>query len=46
MAATQKVESLSSKSREYRDSDEEESNTVTMFDVLHGGTKEVCAGAR
>ncbi|XP_030255875.1 testis-expressed protein 47 isoform X2 [Sparus aurata] len=40
MAATQKVESLSSKSREYRDSDEEESNTVTMFDVLHGGTKE------
>lgn len=46
MAATQKVESLSSKFRELRGSEEEESKTVTMFEVLHGGTREVCAGAR
>ncbi|XP_036937115.1 testis-expressed protein 47 [Acanthopagrus latus] len=40
MAATQKVESLSSKFRELRGSEEEESKTVTMFEVLHGGTRE------
>lgn len=45
MASLQKLKSFSLKSWEFRDTEVEDRDRKTMFDVFYGKMREVCAGA-